>query len=182
MNTFTRLFATLLVATPIAATSADQPDTSALFDHELRRLHSPEVVNLRERFAGQPLLVINTASHCGYTGQFGGLEALHQQYRDAGLKVVGFPSNDFNQESDDEAVTARVCFENFGVSFDMFTPVGVRGDDAHPIFRELARQSEAPRWNFHKYVVDRDGRVVAHFPSRVAPASRELQRAIESVL
>lgn len=182
MNAFTRLFAALLVATPIATASADQPDTSALFDHEIRRLHSPEVVNLRERFAGQPLLVINTASHCGYTGQFGGLEALHQRYRDAGLKVVGFPSNDFNQESDDEAVTARVCFENFGVSFDMFTPVGVRGETAHPIFRELARQSEAPRWNFHKYVVDRDGRVVAHFPSRVGPASADLQRAIESVL
>ncbi|HRQ57007.1 MAG TPA: glutathione peroxidase [Azoarcus taiwanensis] len=182
MNPFTRFFAALLIAAPVATAGADQPDTSALFDHELRRLHSPEIVNLRERLAGQPLLVINTASHCGYTGQFGGLEELHQRYRDAGLKVVGFPSNDFNQESDDEAVTARVCFENFGVSFDMFAPVGVRGEDAHPIFRELARQSEAPRWNFHKYVVDRDGRVVAHFPSRVGPNSRDLQRAIESVL
>lgn len=182
MTLFSRFFAALLVAAPIAAVSAEPPDTAALFDHELRRLHSPEVVNLRERFAGQPMLVINTASHCGFTGQFSGLEELHQRYRDAGLKVVGFPSNDFNQEAADEAVTASVCFENFGVSFDMFAPVSVRGDSAHPIFRELARQSKPPRWNFYKYVVDREGRVVASFSSMVGPGSRELRRAIESVL
>lgn len=182
MNTLTRILAVLAVSAPMLSSHASEPDTAALFDHELRRLHSPELVNLRERFAGQPLLVVNTASHCGYTGQFGGLEKLHQQYRDAGLKVVGFPSNDFNQESDNEEVTARVCFENFGVSFDMFAAIGVRGDGAHPVFRELARQSEAPRWNFHKYIVDREGRVVAHFSSRISPESRELKRAIESVL
>lgn len=182
MHLFSRLITVLLVLAPLASASAADPDTNALFDHQLRRLHSPEVVNLREHLAGQPLLVVNTASHCGFTRQFGGLEEVFQRYRDAGLRVVGFPSNDFNQEAADEAVTAAVCFENFGVSFDMFAPISVRGQEAHPIFRELARQSAPPRWNFYKYVVDRDGRVVAHFSSMVGPGSRELQRAIESVL
>lgn len=166
---------------PFSVLAAD-PAKTDLFDHELRRLHSSEVVDLRERFAGHPVLVVNTASHCGYTGQFEGLEALHQQYRDAGLKVVGFPSNDFRQEAGDEAETAAVCFENYGVSFDMFAPISVSGAEAHPIFRELARQSEAPRWNFHKYVLDREGRVIATFPSRVAPNASELRAAIERVL
>lgn len=182
MSFSARLFATLLLAVPFGGTAAAEPDRAALFEHELGRLHSSEVVNLQERYQGHPLLVINTASHCGYTDQFGGLETLHQQYRDQGLKVVGFPSHDFNQEADDEAETARVCFENFGVSFDMFKPIGVRGDNAHPIFQELARQSGEPRWNFYKYVVDRDGRVVANFPSQAGPESADLRRAIESIL
>ena len=182
MSRFAPLFASLFLVLPMACASATEPDTEALFHHELGRLHSSEVINLQERFQGQPLLIINTASHCGYTDQFGGLEQLHQDYRDQGLKVVGFPSHDFNQEADDEAETARVCFENFGVTFDMFKPVGVRGADAHPIFRELARQAAAPRWNFYKYVVDREGRVVAHFPSQAGPESADLRRAIASIL
>ncbi|WP_018138033.1 MULTISPECIES: glutathione peroxidase [unclassified Thioalkalivibrio] len=182
MPLFMRLFAAILLVFPLALASAAEPDRAALFEHELGRLHSSEVVNLQERFQGHPLLIVNTASHCGYTDQFGGLERLHQDYRDQGLKVVGFPSHDFNQEADDEAETARVCFQNFGVTFDMFKPIGVRGDGAHPIFRELARQADAPRWNFYKYVVDRDGRVVAHFPSRVGPNSTDLRGAIESIL
>ncbi|THF66300.1 glutathione peroxidase [Pseudothauera nasutitermitis] len=162
--------------------SAEPGGPAALFDHTMRRLHSPETVDLRASYAGQPLLIVNTASHCGFTDQFGDLETIHQTYRERGLKVIGFPSNDFRQEADDEADTARVCFVNFGVSFDMFAPIHVRGDDAHPIFRELARQSSAPRWNFHKYVVDREGRVVGAFPARTSPTSREVREAIESVL
>lgn len=157
-------------------------DGGALLDHELRRLHSSEVVKLSERFGGKPLLIVNTASHCGFTRQFEGLEALHRKYRDQGLQVVGFSSDDFNQEARDEAKAAEVCFVNFGVSFDMFATIPVRGDKAHPLFRELARQAGEPRWNFHKYVVDREGRVVAAFPSRVEPDSAELRAAIERVL
>lgn len=180
-----RFFASFILAASLAWTplvSADETTQAALFDHELRRLHSNESVNLREQFAGHPLLVVNTASHCGFTGQFEGLEALHQTYRDAGLKVVGFPSNDFRQEASDEEKTAEVCFVNYGVTFDMFSPISVRGNDAHPIFQEIARQSNAPRWNFHKYVIDRNGQVVAAFPSRVAPDADELRAAIEKVL
>jgi len=153
----------------------------ALLGHELRRLHSSEVVSLA-RYAGQPLLIVNTASHCGYTRQFQGLEAVHREYAPRGLKVLGFSSNDFNQEAD-EVEAAKVCFVNFGVSFDMFATIPVRGEGAHPLFRELARQSgQSPRWNFHKYVVDRSGRVVAAFPSRVEPDDPALREAIERVL
>ncbi len=175
------LLLSLLLLSPFAV-AAGERGADALFDHQLRRLHSSEVVDLRARYAGQPLLVVNTASHCGYTGQFEALEALHREYRERGLKVIGFPSNDFRQEADDEAATAQVCFVNFGVSFDMFAPIRVRGEAAHPIFRELARQSEAPSWNFHKYVVDRSGRVLAAFPARVDPGAAEVRAAIEAAL
>lgn len=176
---FTRLMITAALAgsTQMAAAGGD-----ALLGHELRRLHSPETVKL-DRYAGQPLLIVNTASHCGFTRQFEGLEAVHKEYADKGLKVLGFSSDDFNQEAKDEAKAAEVCFVNFGVTFDMFATIPVRGEGAHPLFRELARQSgQSPQWNFHKYVVDRDGRVVATFPSRVEPGDPALRAAIEGVL
>ena len=167
---------------PATPTSRPGAESAALFDHALRRLHADEVVRLADRFAGQPVLVVNTASHCGFTRQFRELEAIHQKYKDRGLKVAGFPSDDFRQEADDEAKTAEVCFENFGVTFDMFAPIPVTGDKAHPLFREIARQSAAPEWNFHKYLIDRNGRVVATFPSRVNPDAPEVQSAIEKIL
>nr|WP_246265163.1 glutathione peroxidase [Aromatoleum diolicum] len=167
---------------PQGALAVEPASGPAFLDHSMRRLHSDEVLNLRQRYAGSPLLVVNTASHCGYTGQFKGLETLHRQYKDRGLKVVGFPSNDFRQEAAEEAEAAKVCFVNYGVSFDMFAPISVRGKDAHPVFRELARQSEAPRWNFHKYVIDSHGRVVATFPSQVEPDAPEVRAAIERAL
>lgn len=181
-DTFRRFLLPAALAATCAPAFADQGATSSLFGHELRRLHSDEVVKLTERLGGQPVLVVNTASHCGFTDQFRELEAVHQKFKDRGLKVAGFPSDDFRQEADDEAKTAEVCFTNFGVTFDMFTPIAVTGDKAHPLFREIARQSSAPRWNFHKYVIDRDGRVVATFPSRVKPDAPEVLQAIEKVL
>lgn len=162
-----------------AGAANDTASAAPLLDHSFRRLHSAETLNLRERYAGQPLLIVNTASHCGYTGQFKELEAMHRRYRDQGLKVLGFSSDDFNQEADSEAKAADVCFVNFGVTFDMFATIHVRGGEAHPLFRELARQSQAPRWNFHKYVVDRQGRVVASFASAVKPDAPEVVAAIE---
>lgn len=178
-----RILATLCGLLLSQSAAATDPDLAALFEHRLKRLHASAVVDLNEHYRGQPLLVINTASHCGFTPQFEGLEQLHQRYRARGLKVLGFPSNDFRQEAEDEAGIARVCRYNFGVTFDMFAPVAVRGRDAHPIFRELARQSgKAPRWNFYKYVLDRDGRVTAVFSSLTAPDDPALIRALEAVL
>ncbi|MBO1519582.1 glutathione peroxidase [Oceanisphaera pacifica] len=169
----------LLLSQPVLAA---EPDTSALFDHQIPRLHSSETLNMQP-FAGKPMLVVNTASHCGFTGQFEGLEALHQQYQGQGLKVVGFPSNDFKQEAKDEAETAEVCFVNFGVTFDMAHPIKVRGKDAHPIFQEITRQSgKAPRWNFYKFVINKDGAVTAVFGSRTKPSDPKLQAAIQAVL
>lgn len=154
----------------------------AFLDHELRKLHSTDTVNLCDLAAGKPMLVVNTASRCGYTGQFEGLEALHKQYSKEGLVVVGFASDDFRQEADSEAEAATVCFKNFGVTFTMIAPGAVTGADANPVFRAINEQSQPPRWNFTKYVIDRSGTVVDSFPSRVRPEDPELINAVESVL
>jgi len=151
-------------------------------DHDMRKLHSQDQVNLCEAFGEKPLLIVNTASHCGYTPQFKGLEALYQKYRERGLVVVGFASDDFRQEAKDEAAAADVCYVNYGVTFTMLAPSHVKGSDANPIFRELASQSQAPGWNFNKYVVDASGEVVQHFGSNTKPDSKVLQAAIESTL
>ena len=160
----------------------DSKSCPEYLDHEVKRLHSSETVELCQEYAGKPLLIVNTASHCGFTPQFKGLEALHQKYKDRGLVVLGFPSNDFFQESSDESETAEVCYINYGVTFPMMSTVSVRGSSAHPIFKELARQSGAPLWNFYKYVINAEGVVVKRFSSMTAPDSNKLRRTIESVL
>jgi len=183
---FTRLVRALapalLFATLAPGAGAADDATARLYDHSLRRLHAEESVRLADRYAGQPVLVVNTASHCGFTRQFRELEAVHQRFKERGLKVAGFPSDDFRQEAADEAETAEVCFQNFGVTFDMYAPIQVTGTEAHPLFREIARQSAAPEWNFHKYVIDRNGRVVAAFGSRTRPDAPEVIAAIEKAL
>ncbi len=171
-----------------AATPAAGGDTTrtapcpAFLDHEFRRLHSSEKVNLCRIAAGRPLLIVNTASHCGYTPQFKGLEALHEKYRDRGLVVVGFPSDSFDQEAKDDAETAEVCYVNYGVKFTMLETTPVTGADANPVFRELAKLSREPSWNFNKYLVTADGKVARYFDSSVTPDSKELTGAIEQLL
>lgn len=149
---------------------------------ELPRLRSQERIDLCQRFAGKPLLVVNTASHCGFAPQFKGLEALHQRYKAQGLEVLGVPSDDFRQEADTSEETAKVCFIDYGVTFAMSEPQAVRGDDAVPLFRELAEQSSAPRWNFYKYVVGRDGKVIASFSSLTKPDDKSLIEAVEKAI
>lgn len=170
--------AVLLGVAP-AALAADCP---AFLDHDFKRLRSSQSINLCTEYAGKPLLIVNTASHCGYTPQFKGLEALHQKYKARGLVVVGFPSDDFKQEAKDEAETADVCYVNFGVTFTMLSPSAVTGSAANPVFQELGRRSDAPSWNFNKYLVSADGNVVQHFESGVRPDSVELRQAIEQLL
>lgn len=154
----------------------------AFLDGDMKKLHSEETVNLCDDWDGQPMLIVNTASFCGFTPQFEGLESVHQRYGGKGLRVLGFPSDDFRQEAETEAETAEICYINYGVTFTMLSPVSVKGDSAHPIFRELARQSQEPGWNFTKYLVDGEGRVAAHFSSRVSPQSPEFIAAIDSLL
>jgi glutathione peroxidase len=151
-------------------------------DHDVTKLNSSETVDLCAETAGKPVLVVNTASYCGFTYQFTGLEALYQKYKDDGLVVVGFPSDDFNQEDDDASATAEVCYVNHGVTFLMSEVVDVKNDDAHPLFAHLGAEAGEPNWNFNKYVVSPDGEVVAHFNNTVEPDSAEMESAIESVL
>ncbi len=184
--------ALILAALPMvsthAAPAANEPGAAApqacpaYLDHEFRKLHSSQKVNLCTAFAGKPMLIINTASHCGFTPQFKGLEALHRRYGNRGLAVIGFPSNDFRQEASNEAETADVCYVNYGVTFTMLAPSPVTGSGANPVFRELNRRAGEPGWNFNKYLVSADGTKVQQFGSRVAPESEELTRAIEQLL
>lgn len=171
------------LAFALTAGPAMADECPALLQQELPKLRSKESVDLCEAFRGKALVVVNTASHCGFTPQFKGLEALYQRYKAQGLEVLGVPSDDFFQESDDEAETAEVCYVNYGVTFTMTQTQPVRGRDATPLFRQLADQAgQAPRWNFYKYVVDRNGSVVAHFSSKVQPDDPRMIAAVEKAL
>lgn len=132
---------------------------------------------------GKVLLVVNTASYCGFTPQYEGLEALYAKYAARGLVVMGFPSNDFAQESGSNAQIAELCFNTYGVKFPMFAKTVVKRPQANALFASLAQAtSQAPAWNFHKYLVDRQGKPVAAYGSRVAPGDAALRAAIEKAL
>ncbi|HLM45311.1 MAG TPA: glutathione peroxidase [Myxococcaceae bacterium] len=134
-------------------------------------------------YKGKVLLVVNTASECGYTPQYAGLEKLHQEYKDKGVVVLGFPSNDFGgQEPGTSEQIARFCERKFKVTFPMFEKVKTKGEGRSPVYEFLARKHGEPQWNFHKYVVGKDGQVKAAFPSSVKPDSAELKKALDGAL
>ena len=155
-----------------------------LLDQKYRRLAGKETVNLAKTYGGQVLLVVNTASKCGYTPQYEALEAMHAKYKDRGFAVLGFPSNDFmGQEPGSEKQIQEFCTLTYGVKFPMFQKVHVKGNDATPLYKRLAADGGgAPKWNFHKYLVDREGRVVASYGSKVKPGDPALVAAIEKLL
>ncbi|RYF82708.1 MAG: glutathione peroxidase [Comamonadaceae bacterium] len=172
-----------LAAEPARA-GATPPATACppLLNKRFDRLQDEKPQDLCQ-YAGRVLLVVNTASFCGFTKQYGALEALDQRYRARGFTVLGFPSNDFSQEKGSNAEIAEFCESTFGVKFPMFVKSAVRGGDANPLFRELAAQTgTTPKWNFYKYLVGRDGRVVKAFSSMTAPDDAELVRALEKEL
>ena len=172
------------LATAIAAlvcANAAQAACPAYLDHDLRKLHSKDMVNLCE-MKGNALLVVNTASHCGYTRQLKDLEAVYQKYQERGLTVVGFASDDFRQAAKSEEEAATICYVNYGVTFPMLAPTSVKGDAANPVFSELASRTVPPSWNFNKYVIDRSGNVVTHFDSNTAPTDPVLLKTIEGAL
>ena len=154
-----------------------------MLSHTFPRLQDEQPQNLCQ-YRGRVLLVVNTASYCGFTPQYEGLEKLYAQYGSRGFTVLGFPSGDFgNQEKVDNKEIAEFCFNTYGVKFPMFAKSSVVGQTANPFFAELAKStSQPPKWNFHKYLIDRDGRVVAAFPSTVTPLDRRVTGRIEELL
>ena len=167
----------------VAATAAYSSD-ALLLDQDFRRLASDEVVNLAETYGGKVVLVVNTASKCGNTPQYEGLEKLYEQYGDDGFVVLGFPSNDFfGQEPGTEEEIQAFCRLTYGVKFPMFEKVTVKEGDAHPFFDALAAAAGTyPTWNFHKYLVGRDGRLIAEFSPRTKPYDEALVSSIEDAL
>lgn len=161
------------------AVFASCPD---FLNHSMRKLASTDTVQFCDAYEGKTLLIINTASYCGYTSQFEGLEQVHQTYEDKGLVVLGFSSDDFFQEDNDEGDAAEVCFEKYEVTFPVIATSAVRGSDANPVFRGLGEAAGYPRWNFNKYLVSPAGEVVQQFPSSVKPDSEEMRTAIEAAL
>lgn len=137
-------------------------------------------------YAGKVLLIVNVASYCGYTSQYAGLEKLNQTYRDAGLRVLGFPSNDFGaQEPGSNAEIQQFCDRNYGVSFDLFDKVHAKGSQKHPLYDRLTQATTPPgevSWNFEKFLISKTGEVVGRFKSSVTPNSPELVQAIEQEL
>lgn len=154
----------------------------ALLQGDLPKLGNKKPIDLCQQFGGKPLVVVNTASYCGFAPQFEGLEAVYKEYHGKGLEMLGVPSNDFKQEDADSAKTAKVCYANYGVTFTMTEMQPVRGADATPLFKELARQSAAPKWNFYKYVVDRQGNVIAQFSSLTKPDDPDFRAAIDKAI
>jgi glutathione peroxidase len=169
--------AAVLAATPALA-------GKALLDQNYRELAGKRVVNLQKAYAGQVLLVVNTASKCGFTPQYEALEAMHAKYKGRGFAVLGFPSNDFmGQEPGTEKQIQDFCKLTYGVKFPMFEKVHVKGNDVTPFYKALkAATGEAPAWNFHKYLIDRSGHVVASFGSRTKPDDPVLVAKVEELL
>lgn len=184
-----RLYTMLAVMVALALMSfapaavAESQACSGPLQSEQRMLRSSEHLDLCKVSKDKVVLVVNTASQCGFTGQFEGLEALCQEYKDKGFTVIGFPSNSFRQEHQDEEATAEVCYQNFGVTFPMMATSPVTGRAANPVFQELKdKTGTAPGWNFHKYLVGKNGEVITNFGSRTTPEDEALRSAIEQAL
>lgn len=170
---------TLLAGLPRVAQAADCP---ALLNHQFPRLQDEAPQNLCQ-YAGKVTVVVNTASYCGFTSQYEGLEKLYARYKDKGLVVLGFPSNDFSQEPGDNKKIADFCYNTYGVKFPMFAKSSVKGDEANSLFSALVKAgAKAPSWNFNKYVIGRDGKLVGSFGSMTKPDDRKFVAALEQAL
>jgi glutathione peroxidase len=170
-------------ASATAATVETARGCPPLLDHTFPGLQDEKPRSMCQ-YAGKVVLVVNTASFCGYTSQYEGLESLYDKYKARGLVVVGFPSNDFgNQEPGSNKEIADFCRLTYGVRFPMFARSSVSGRGANPLYRQLGDSTgERPRWNFHKYLIDRSGTTVKSFPSEVSPDNALLVATIERLL
>ena len=168
----------LLISTTASA------NEGALLDQDFRLLASDDVVNLADTYAGKVLLVVNTASKCGNTPQYDGLEKLYEEYGEDGLIVLGFPSNDFlGQEPGTEEQIQEFCRLTYSIKFPMFEKVTVKKGDAHPFFDKLADAAGTyPTWNFHKFLIGRDGQLISEFSPRTQPYDQDLIAEIRTAL
>ena len=175
-----------LAQTPAAAAQSAQPappaSCPAVLKHTFKRLQDEAPQDLCQ-YAGKVVLVVNTASYCGYTKQYDGLEKLYAKYAPRGLVVLGFPSNDFKQEDADAKKIADLCYNTYGVKFPMFASTVVSGASANPLYSELIKATgNQPKWNFNKYLIDRNGKVIEYYPSKVTPEDPALVGKIEQAL
>jgi glutathione peroxidase len=156
-------------------------ECSPLLDFNVRTLNEKTMVNLCDEYQGKVILVVNTASRCAYTDQYDSLEKLYRQYKDQGFVVLGFPSNDFgHQEPGTEQQIKSFCRLTYGVEFPMFAKTRVAERNADPLYKELARASGTyPQWNFHKYLIDRDGQLVADYRSSTDPLEKPVTDEIK---
>ena len=153
----------------------------AIYDHDIAALDG-SAADLHD-LEGKAVLVVNVASKCGLTPQYEGLQRLYDEKNDAGFTVLGFPANDFfEQEPGGEDEIAEFCQVNYGVSFPMFAKTSVKGDDVNPLFATLTELSEEPEWNFAKYLIGRDGKLVSKFPAQTVPEDPEVVAAIDAAL
>lgn len=164
-----------------------QKEVETVYQFTVQDLYGKEVS--MADYKGKVLLIVNTASKCGLTPQLKGLEALYEKYKDRGFVVLGFPSNDFaGQEPLEGEAIADFCTKNYGVTFPVFDKVKVKGQDACPLYKFLAdierngKVDTKPGWNFHKYLIDREGRVQDYFASPTSPDSEKIHNAIEALL
>src|SRR5450432_3137680 len=180
--------AALTVIALSTAANAESPASATdvcpqVLNYSFNRLQTGQPESLCQ-YRGKVVLIVNTASYCGYTHQFEGLEALYRKYKSRGLVVVGFPSNDFGgQEPGSNQEIAEFCRLTYGVEFPMFEKSSVSTIDTNPLYSQLvARTGQSPKWNFHKYLLDRDGKTITSFGSRIEPDDRALVSTLEKLL
>jgi glutathione peroxidase len=178
------LLSSLLITTPLTAVNAAE---KGVYDFSMTSIEGKTIP--LSTYRGKVLLVVNVASRCGFTPQYKDLEALYQKYQDQGLVILGFPANNFlGQEPGTNAEIKEFCTLNYGVTFPMFSKISVKGSDQHPLYRYLTSEEANPstsgevKWNFQKYLVGRDGKLLAKFVSRVKPLSEEVIAAVENAL
>lgn len=176
--------AAVVLALGLALAAGAAAAAGGLLERSYRPLAGKQPVDLARAYGGDVVLVVNTASKCGFTPQFEALEGLHAKYKARGFAVLGFPSGDFKaQEFEDEKQIQEFCTLTYGVKFPMFEKVHVVGEQATPLYKDLAKAAgEAPKWNFHKYLVGRDGTLIASYGSKTAPDDPAVVAAIERAL
>ena len=148
-------------------------------DVTMRKLGTKEEINFCDSYSGKALLIVNTASNCGYAHQFAELERLHQTYTDQNIAVLGFSSNDFFQEEKNETDAAAICYDKYEVTFPVMATSSVRGSDANPVFMALGQAKGFPSWNFNKYIITANGEILRRFKASISPDHPKLRRTLQ---